>query len=125
MVYRRKDRPSGESLRELLVDEALLTVRVNGADKLSAAAVSEAVGASATACYTHFPDGAVELLAAVAIRGFAKLCESLIGAPPNMPPELRLRDVFQRYIGFGLEDPHLYRAMFSARLAERLGTVGA
>ncbi len=106
----------------MLVNEALAVVERSGADSLSATAVSLAVGASNAASYSHFRDGATELLAAVATRGFDHLAATL-GEPFLPPAEERVRLVFQRYVQFGLEHPHLYRAMFSPRLAPKLAAV--
>lgn len=122
MVYQHKGRASGAALRELMIDKAVRAVEEGGADALSASAVSRAVGAKEGASYTHFPDGATELLAAVAIRAFARLKDAL-DKSPNEAPEARIREVFQRYVRFGLDCPHLYRAMYSQRLAAKLGGV--
>lgn len=123
MAYKHKNRPSGPELRELLVDEALAVVERSGADSLSATAVSLAVGASNAASYSHFRDGATELLAAVATRGFERLTAALGESPSAAQSEERVRQLFRRYVRFGLEHPHLYRAMFSSRLAAKLGAV--
>lgn len=125
MAYKHKSRPSGPELRELLVDEALMMVERGGADSLSATAVSLAVGASNAASYSHFRDGATELLAAVAARGFDQLAAAL-GKPPRTPSaQERVRQLFHQYVQFGLEHPHLYRAMYSPRLAPKLAAVNA
>lgn len=123
MAYKHKNRPSGPELRELLVEEALAVVEARGADSLSATAVSLAVGASNAASYSHFPDGATELLAAVAARGFDQLAAALGGSSASQPAEERIRNLFHQYVQFGLEHPHLYRAMFSSRLAPKLAAV--
>ena len=123
MAYKHKNRPSGPELRELLVDEALAVVERSGADSLSATAVSLAVGASNAASYSHFRDGATELLAAVATRGFDRLAAALGESSPTPSAEERVSAIFHRYVQFGLEHPHLYRAMFSPRLAPKLAAV--
>lgn len=123
MPYKHRNRPSGPELREMLVSEALVVVERSGADSLSATAVSLAVGASNAASYSHFPDGATELLAAVATRGFEQLAASLGALPTTLPAEERIRQLFHRYVQFGLEHPHLYRAMYSSRLAPKLAAI--
>ena len=123
MAYKHKNRPSGPELRELLVNEALTMVERSGADSLSATAVSLAVGASNAASYSHFRDGATELLAAVATRGFDQLTAALVPREYTRLVEERVRQLFLQYVKFGLEHPHLYRAMFSSRLAAKLGEV--
>jgi AcrR family transcriptional regulator len=123
MAYKHKNRPSGPELRDLLVDEALAVVERSGVDSLSATAVSLAVGASNAASYSHFRDGATELLAAVAARGFDQLTSALGDPSSTEPAEERVRQLFHRYVQFGLEHPHLYRAMFSPRLAPKLAAV--
>lgn len=107
----------------MLVAAAFAVVERNGADSLSATAVSLAVGASNAASYSHFRDGATELLAAVAARGFDQLAATLGDSPSASQEEERIRQIFLRYVRFGLEHPHLYRAMYSSRLATKLGAV--
>jgi AcrR family transcriptional regulator len=98
-------------------------IEERGADSLSATAISLAVGASNAASYSHFPDGVTELIAAVATRGFDQLGVALGEA--SLPPlaEERVRVLFRRYVQFGLERSHLYRAMFSLALAPKLAAV--
>jgi hypothetical protein len=83
------------------------------------------VGASDMASAAHFPDGLPELLAAVAIRGFEDLLVVLKAPLDDTGSQKGLEEVLRRYVRFGLLRPNLYRAMFSSRLADKLGGVHA
>jgi AcrR family transcriptional regulator len=113
------DRAVGPALREDLVREARRLVEKGGTDALSLRAVARALGVSQTAPYLYFPDGVTELLAAVAEAGFEDLIRYM-EASPRSPGDLRAVSVTIRYVRFGVEKPHLYRAMFSERLADPL-----
>lgn len=117
MVYRTDARPTGEALRELLVQEALRDLEDGGVESLNVTKLCLRIGVSNAASYAHFPGGFVEVLAAVAARGFDALRETLERPPIRTNAEARIHDVFVRYVRFGMEHPHLYRAMYSARFA--------
>jgi AcrR family transcriptional regulator len=118
------DRAVGPALRDHLVREARRLVDTAGADALSLRAVARAVGVSQTAPYLYFPDGVTELLAAVAEEGFREMISYLEDVSRD-PAEPRAVALALRYVRFGVEHPHLYRAMFSARLADPLESLGA
>jgi len=116
-------RAVGPGLRDELVREALRLVEEAGADSLSLRAVAKAIGVSQTAPYLHFADGVTEMLAAVASIGFERLIDTLEGRGGRSvdPPAV---EAAVRYVRFGVENPNLYRAMFSARLADPLESLG-
>lgn len=127
MVYRKRIsgpgariRASPEALRLALIRYARKAVEKDGPDNLSARAIATAAHASKTAPYYHFKDGVTEILAAVAIEGFETLMEALERPGVGDPAE-RLAEMVERYVRFGVDNPNLYRAMFSPRLAEPLG----
>ena len=126
MVYRKKMsgagsriRSSPESLRAALISQAKRTIEKNGADKLSTRTIAEGAYASKNAPYYHFKDGVTEILASVAIEGFEELIE-LLEQPNESDPEHRIIKMVEKYVEFGVGRAHLYRAMFSSRLAEPL-----
>jgi len=108
-------------LREALLEQAITSVNVVGAEHLSLRAVAAAVGVSPSAAYHHFADKDA-LLVAVKERGFEQL-ESYIAeqiSPINAhetPNIDRVREVMQAsaraYIDFAIDHPHWFSTMFS------------
>ena len=64
------------NLRQALMDEALMCIREQGADKLSLRALARQVGVSQAAPYRHFEDK-VALLSALASDGFQRLANEI------------------------------------------------
>ena len=113
-------RATGKALRDVLAHHALQMVEAAGPDELSLRGVAEAAGVSKKAPYLYFEDGVREMLATVAIQGFEELVAAIAKEPDNRLGLARARQVVARYVQFGVERPHLYRAMFDSRLADPL-----
>jgi len=67
--------------------------------------------------YGHFPGGKDEIVAAVALEGFAELATALRaatdGAPADgAPADGAVRALASAYLAFAAEHPEVYRAMF-------------
>lgn len=84
-------------------------VRERGPDALSMRALARELGVSHKALYRYFEDRSA-LMLAVAARGFDALCDAITGElGAAVSDELAF---VEAYVGFALEAPHRYRAMF-------------
>ena len=99
-----------EAARELFTggNEEALTLR----------AVAQRIEYSATTIYLHFPNKEA-LVRALCAADFADFSRRLIQAERLADPLERLRAVAAGYVGFGLQYPNQYRAMFIARTDSR------
>lgn len=97
--------------------EALSQVRAHGAEAVSLRAVAQAVGVSPSAAYHHFADKTA-ILIEVADRGANELDRRTADAAGRLPVDdaaaglARLRAVGAAYIGFAVDEPHLFRHTF-------------
>ena len=102
------------NLRQALMDEAVICIREQGADKLSLRALARQIGVSQAAPYRHFEDK-VALLSALASDGFRRLGESMRLAMGDI--EADPAGAFQRggqaYVKFAYSNPETYRLMYS------------
>jgi len=107
-------------LRAAMVREARRLVQEEGSERLSLRAIGREVGVSHAALYHHFPDRE-SLLASVAAGGFAGLRQAMLERAQSSdgPPLARLQEAGVAYVLFAWNNPHLYRLMFSGRLADR------
>lgn len=109
-------------LRRALLEAARSLVEAEGLEALGLRRIAREVGVSHAAPYRHFADHS-ELLAALAGVGFEELAERFAGAVAAGGPDGALERGGLAYIGFGLENPALFRLMFDAQdtaVAERL-----
>jgi len=100
------------NLRQALVQGALKLMQKDG-ESFSLRDLAKRVGVSAPALYSHFADKE-ELLVAVAVAGFDQLSETLqaaIGTEPD--PQRKFVCMGQAYVKFGMDNPALYKLMFS------------
>ncbi len=114
MPPRQNERYHHGNLRTALVDAATELLRDEGNAALTLRAAARRAGVSQAAPYKHFSDKR-DLLAAVAERGFAMLhrrCEH--AAAPDDPEQLH--KLGEAYVLFALDEPALFRLMFSAEL---------
>jgi len=105
------------NLRADLVAAAMEILRVSGDGGVTLRAVARAAGVSQTAPYRHFSDKGA-LLAAVAESGFAGLlvrCRTVLASVKE--PRERLHQLGIVYVRFALDEPAMFRLMFSAELA--------
>jgi len=107
----------GDLRRELVATATDLLRRQDGGE-LTLRAVARAAGVSQTAPYRHFADKNA-LLAAIAEAGFAKLesrCEGALAT--TVGSHNRLHQLGKAYVQFALDEPALFRLMFSAELGQ-------
>lgn len=98
-------------LQSALVEAGLSVLERDGLDALSLRAVARAAGVSHAAPYHHFADKTA-LLAAIAAHGFGLLHEEIVARATGSPAN-RLQTAAVTYVGFAVENPELFRLMFS------------
>lgn len=106
------------NLRADLLAAAMGILRASGDGGVTLRAVARAAGVSQTAPYRHFSDKGA-LLAAVAESGFAALlvrCRKRLASDKD--PRERLHQLGIAYVQFALDEPAMFRLMFSAELAQ-------
>ncbi len=100
------------NLRTALIQAGLTILQEDGIEALSLRGVAREAGVSATAPYRHFPDKQA-LLAAIAATGFARLDAALQAANAITPGIVALRAQGVAYVVFAVNEPALFRLMFS------------
>ena len=99
-------------LRRALLDEAVRTIRDDGAAALTLRAVGGRLGVSRTALYRHFADKSA-LLNAVSEDGFRRLSDALEQAWTGAGGGLRgFEEQGRAYVRFAVDNPAHYRVMF-------------
>jgi AcrR family transcriptional regulator len=105
-------------LRTALIDAAETLLEEKGAATLSLREVARRTGVSQAAPYAHFHNRQA-LLAAVAARGFQKLCGALgqseVTTRGTTP---RMNSLACGYVHFAVGHPMLFRLMFGTELAD-------
>jgi AcrR family transcriptional regulator len=105
-------------LRRALIDTALELVTDEQNWTFSLREVARRAGVSPHAPYNHFTDRQ-DLLGAVAVVGFERLRVGMLRAMAGIDaPEALLAVIGRTYVRLGLENPALYRLMFSSALAD-------
>ena len=105
-------------LRRALIDTALELVTDEQDWTFSLREVARRAGVSPHAPYNHFTDRQ-DLLGAVAVVGFERLRVGMLRAMAGIDaPEALLAAIGRTYVRLGLENPALYRLMFSSALAD-------
>jgi AcrR family transcriptional regulator len=108
------------SLRDALLDAALVRLQADGVAKLSLRALAADVGVSPTAVYRHFEDK-LALLAAIASDGFTGLTRNMqhyLGEH-SCDAMTALQRIGMGYIDYAIKHPAHYRLMFGQRMVER------
>ena len=107
-------------LAPALVRAAEKLVAGHGAEEVSLRAIAREAGVTHAALYHHFSDRQ-ELLAAVAASGFRALRQSMLERAESAegPPLTQLQEAGVAYVLFATRNPHLYRLMFRAQIADR------
>lgn len=109
------------NLRAALIETAVDLAREGGPDAVVLREATKRVGVSPNAAYRHFADRDA-FLEEVCGLGMARLADSIVdaldalGSPSHEPGELarmRLKEVGQAYVRFGLAEPGLFRTAFS------------
>lgn len=86
---------------------------------LSLRSIAARVGVSHTAPKNHF-DGLKGLLTAIATRGFEMHAAEMRRGVEDQPPgQARLRAASNGYVHFALDNPELFKLMFSKSLSDR------
>jgi AcrR family transcriptional regulator len=99
-------------LRRALLQEALATIRTEGAEGLTLREIGARLGVSRTALYRHFADKAA-LLEAVATEGFRSFREQLVAAWDQAGHGTAGLDAMGlAYVRFAVANPAHYRVMF-------------
>ncbi|MBW8758761.1 MAG: TetR/AcrR family transcriptional regulator [Burkholderiales bacterium] len=109
-------------LRRVVIETALAMLREERNWQFTLREVARRAGVSHGAPYKHFPDKAA-LLVELAMIGFDRLRESLGAAQAAAPATLfeELACVSRAYVAFGVDNPALYRLMFSAEEGKAAG----
>lgn len=103
-------------LKAALVAAGLAELEEKGLESLSLRSIAARVGVSHTAPKNHF-DGLRGLLTAIATVGFDRhAAEMRRGVEDRPPGKARLDAACNGYLRFALENPELFRLMFSGTL---------
>ena len=105
------------ALAEAMVDQALASVRAQGADHVSLRSIAQALEVSPSAAYNHFADKD-DLLRAVGACGLAALDERMsrvLAAHPADTAEAaraRFSGLGRAYLAFAIDETHLFQLTF-------------
>lgn len=102
-------------LRRSLIAGGLVLLEEKGASALGLREIARLVGVSAAAPYRHFADRKA-LLEAVAAEGFRNFTAAMAKAADGLPEGDQLAAMAFAYVRFALDQPALFRLMFSAEL---------
>lgn len=102
------------NLRQALLEAALTMLEQKGEEGLGLRDLARAVGVSPAAPYRHF-DSRAALLEALAVTGFQRFTarmEAVAASEPERPKAA----MGKTYVVFALQNPNLFRLMFSPQL---------
>jgi AcrR family transcriptional regulator len=102
------------NLRQALLEAALVILEREGEAGLGLRDLARAVGVSPAAPYRHFASRGA-LLEALAVTGFNRFTAAM-EATAEAHPSDALRAMGRTYVLFALDNPGLFRLMFSAQL---------
>ncbi len=112
------------ALAEAMVDQALASVRAQGADQVSLRSIAQVLDVSPSAAYNHFADKD-DLLRAVGACGLAALDERmsrvLAAHLADRPDAARARfsGLGRAYLAFAIEETHLFQLTFGPICADK------
>lgn len=123
---RRNPRGQGAKLRDDLLDAAVdLLASTGDPEDLSIRAVAKAAGVSPTAMYQHFEDRDA-LLDAACDRAFERFAAALVAATSDVDdPFDRLAAAGMAYLRYSVDEPGLYRVLFTNPLHLARSDAGA
>jgi AcrR family transcriptional regulator len=99
--------------RQAIITAARQMAEAEGWDAVTTRRLADRIEYSQPVLYSHFP-GKGGIIDAVAVEGFAELRLILRNAREAAgSPEAALRELAEAYVGFALEHPALYDAMFT------------
>lgn len=106
-------------LRQAVIETAMKMLGEGGGSEFTLRQIARRAGVSHAAPYKHFPDKAA-LLADIALIGFDRLREALVGAQAKAGGDLpnAFFAASQAYIEFGRQNPDLYRLMFGGEIGK-------
>lgn len=109
-------------LRREIIETAMNMLQEEKGWQFTLREVARRAGVSHAAPYKHFPDKAA-LLVELCMIGFDRLREALSAAKPEASATLReeISSIARSYLAFGMENPALYRLMFSAEEGKAVG----
>jgi AcrR family transcriptional regulator len=109
-------------LRREILETALAMLQEQKGWQFTLREVARRAGVSHGAPYKHFPDKA-SLLAEIAMIGFDRLREAVTDARTDAPRNLyeEIAPMARAYVSFGIDNPALYRLMFSADEGQAVG----
>lgn len=111
----RKNYHHGD-LKAALVEAGLAELEEKGLDSVSLRSIAARVGVSHTAPKNHF-EGLRGLLTAIATVGFERhVAEMRHGVEDQPPGKARLDAACNGYLRFALQNPELFKLMFSSTL---------
>lgn len=102
------------NLRQVLLETALSILAREGEAGLGLRDLARAVGVSAAAPYRHF-DSRAALLEALAVTGFQRFAARMREVIDSQPEDV-LAAMGKTYVVFALQNPNLFRLMFSPQL---------
>src|SRR5436190_2939897 len=105
-----RDANANNGMRPALIEAAARLIATEGAAGLTLRRVTEEVGTSTMAVYTHF-GGMPELRQSVRREGFARLAERLARVDESDDPVAELAMLGIAYNANATSNPHMYRAM--------------
>lgn len=104
-------RTADPSVRTALLETAAELIATEGSAGLTLRRLTEQVGTSTMAVYTHF-GGMQNLRQEIRREGFARLRDHLEAVAPGSDPLAHLVRLGWAYYDNAVENPHLYRVMF-------------
>jgi AcrR family transcriptional regulator len=105
-------------LKLALVEAGLVELEEKGLAQLSLRSIAGRVGVSHTAPKNHF-DGLRGLLTAIAAEGFRRHTSAMRqGVEGETPGQARLMAACNGYLRFALENPELFKLMFSGTMCD-------
>ena len=107
-------------LRAALIRAALEAFEQGGSEGVSLRGLAETVGVSRSAPYSHFRSKR-ELMAAIAEVGFERFLAEMERVDEAADARERFLAIGAGYLRFALENPGLFKLMFSAELASLKG----
>ena len=100
--------------RQAIITAARQLAEAEGWDAVTTRRLADRIEYSQPVLYSHFPGGKGGIIDAVAVEGFAELYLILRDArQAASSPEVALEELAGAYLGFALEHPALYDAMFT------------
>lgn len=118
MLKSNKKKYHHGDLKAALVEAGLAELEQKGLEALSLRSIAARVGVSHTAPKNHF-DGLRGLLTAIATVGFERhAAEMRHGVEDHPPGKARLDAACNGYLRFALENPELFKLMFSTTLCD-------